>query len=79
VHEVVEDGVTGLLVAPERPDALAAATVALLDDAARREGMGRAGRAAAVERFSTERAADVHARAYEAALAHAAARTRKAE
>lgn len=74
VHEVVEDGVTGLLIPPARPDALAAATLALLEDPARRAELGRAGRAHAVERFSAEISADVHARAYEAALRHAAAR-----
>jgi glycosyltransferase involved in cell wall biosynthesis len=74
VHEVVEDGVTGLLVPPERAEALAAATLALLDDPTRRAEMGRAGRAAALERFSTDTSAEVHAQAYEAALVHAAAR-----
>lgn len=74
VHEVVEDDVTGLLIPPARPDALAAATLALLEDPARRAELGRAGRAHAVERFSAEISADVHARAYEAALRHAAAR-----
>jgi glycosyltransferase involved in cell wall biosynthesis len=75
VHEGVEDGVTGLLVAPHDPDALAAAVVSLLGDPARRVEMGRAGRAAAVGRFGAERSADVHAEAYEAALTHAAARS----
>lgn len=74
VHEVVEDGATGLLVPPGRGDALAAAALALLDDPARREEMGRAGRAAAVERFGIETAADLRARVYESALEHAAFR-----
>jgi glycosyltransferase involved in cell wall biosynthesis len=74
VHEVVEDGVTGLLVSPAQADALAAAILSLLDDPARRAEMGRAGRAAALERFDTETSADVHARAYEAALEYAARR-----
>ncbi len=39
--EVVEDGVTGRLVAPGDPDALAAAVLEVL---ARREEMGAAGR-----------------------------------
>jgi glycosyltransferase involved in cell wall biosynthesis len=73
VHEVVEEGVTGVLVPPEQPDALATAIVALLDDPARRAEMGRAGRAAALERFGVETSADVHAQAYEAALLRAAA------
>ena len=74
VHEVVEDGVTGLLVPPGDADAIAAATLALLEDDARRAEMARAGRAAALERFGIETAADLRARAYEAALEFAAAR-----
>lgn len=74
LHEVVEHGVTGLLVPPERAGALAAAIVTLLNDPARRAEMGRAGRAAALERFTADTSADVHARAYEAALAHATTR-----
>jgi glycosyltransferase involved in cell wall biosynthesis len=74
LHEVVEDGVTGLLVPPEHAGALAAAVLGLLNDPARRASMGRAGRATALERFGTETSADVHAQAYEAALAHAAGR-----
>jgi len=72
VHEVVEDGVTGLLVTAGRPDAIAAATLALLEDPARVAEMGRAGRASALERFGVETAADLRARAYEAALVYAA-------
>lgn len=74
VHEVVEDGVAGLLVPPSRPDAIAAATLELIDDPGRREWMGRAGRAAAVERFGVETAADLRARVYESALEYAASR-----
>ena len=74
VHEVVEDGVSGLLVPPERADALATAILTLLDDPTGRAQMGRAGRAAALERFGIDTSAAVHARAYEAALAHAASR-----
>jgi glycosyltransferase involved in cell wall biosynthesis len=74
VHEVVEDGVTGLLVPPAQAEPLAAATLALLDDPARCAEMGRAGRAAALDRFGTDTSADLHVEAYEAALAHAAAR-----
>jgi glycosyltransferase involved in cell wall biosynthesis len=49
--EVVADGVTGRLVAPGDPDHLAAAVLEVL---ARREEMGRAGRAAA-QRFDADR------------------------
>lgn len=75
VAEVVEDGVTGLLVEPERPGAIADAVLRLLGDDALRARMGSAGRGAATERFASERTADVYVQAYEAALAHAAARS----
>lgn len=42
---IVADGETGLLVEPRSPEAIAAAIRALLDDPARRDAMGRAGRA----------------------------------
>jgi len=42
--EVVEDGVTGVLVTPGRADELAGALIALLSDADRRRAMGEAGR-----------------------------------
>lgn len=42
--EVVEDGVTGLLVAPGNAQELASALVALLSDPERRQAMGEAGR-----------------------------------
>lgn len=45
VPELVEDGVSGLLVPPGDADALAAALAALIADPARRARMGEAGRA----------------------------------
>ncbi len=42
--EVVEDGVTGILVSPGRADQLAAALIALLSNEDRRHAMGEAGR-----------------------------------
>ncbi len=50
IPETVEDGVTGLLVEPGDPAALAAAIVALLRDPERRRRMGRAALARARER-----------------------------
>ena len=41
--DAVEDGVTGLLVDPEDPAALADALIALLENPARARAMGRAG------------------------------------
>ena len=51
--EVVSDGATGLVV-PPRADGLAAALVDLAGDARRRDGMGAAGRARALNDFSLE-------------------------
>lgn len=68
VHEVVEHGVTGMLLDSDRAEAVAAAVMALLRDPVGREEMGRAGRAAAFDRAGVETVADFRARAYEAAL-----------
>jgi glycosyltransferase involved in cell wall biosynthesis len=51
IPELVDDGVTGLLVEPERPAELAEAIVALANDPARRRAFGAAGRRRA-ERLS---------------------------
>ena len=58
--EVVIQGETGLLVAPEDPDALATALTALIADPAKREAFGRAGR----ERVETTFGWDVIAAAW---------------
>ena len=55
--EMVEDGVSGLLVEPEDPDGLAAAIVRLLDEPERADAMGRAARRRA-EAFSWGRMVD---------------------
>ncbi len=55
--EVVLDGVTGVLVAPNA-EALSTALVALLEDADRRRALGRAGRRRYEEHFSVRRMAD---------------------
>jgi alpha-maltose-1-phosphate synthase len=51
IPEVVADGVTGLLVEPDDPLALASALNALLADPARAAAMGQAGRDRAVAEF----------------------------
>lgn len=54
IPEVVEDGVTGILVAPGDAAALAEAILELLRDPDRRAAMGRAGLARWRQRFSRE-------------------------
>ena len=71
IPELVLDGETGLLVAPDDPAALAAAIVALLDDPARGARMGRAGAA----RTRGEFAIDSVRRAIESVYGTAEART----
>jgi starch synthase len=53
--EVVEDGVTGLLVSPGDPAALAGAVGRLLADPGLRERLGRAGRARVLANFTADR------------------------
>ncbi len=55
IPEIVVDGVTGLLVPPRDPEALAEAIIALLQNRERAEAMGRAGRARVERYFSLER------------------------
>jgi glycosyltransferase involved in cell wall biosynthesis len=55
IPEVVAEGETALLVPPDDPGALAAAIVALLDDPARRQAMGAAGRARVRQEFAPDR------------------------
>jgi glycosyltransferase involved in cell wall biosynthesis len=68
VAEVVKDGVTGYVVPPLNPQAIAQASLRILGDPALRESMGRAARERAVQRFAVERCAQVHLEAYDHAL-----------
>lgn len=54
IPELVEDGVTGILVPPASPEALAEAILSLLRDPARRMRLGEAGRSRVVEGFRFE-------------------------
>jgi glycosyltransferase involved in cell wall biosynthesis len=54
IPEAVEDGVTGRLVPPRDPGALAAALADVLGDDARREAYGAAGRRRFLGRFTAE-------------------------
>jgi glycosyltransferase involved in cell wall biosynthesis len=77
IPEVVRDGETGLLVPPRDAAALAGAIASLLDDPARRQAMGRAGRRVVEEDFSMERAITATVDLYEelAGVAPGPART----
>ena len=55
VPELVEDGVTGFLVPPRDPQALAKALQRLIDDPELRRRMGEAGREKALREFTLDR------------------------
>ena len=63
-REIVEDGVTGLIVPVEDACALSAAVVSLLEDEARRLALGTRARESARERFDLERMIDATERVY---------------
>lgn len=67
LSDTVVDGVTGKLVPPRRPRALAAALQFLLGDRTTRGQFGAAGRDRARTRYSWDRVADETVRAYERA------------
>jgi glycosyltransferase involved in cell wall biosynthesis len=69
VPELVEDGVTGFLVPPGDPKALAAALERLASNAGLRRRMGAAGRAKALREFRLERMLSETARLYQDLLA----------
>jgi len=73
LREAVEPGVSGLLVAPRRPDRLAEALLAVAGDPARR-GQLSAGALAAAPRFSAERSAREIEAVYDRALTSGALR-----
>jgi glycosyltransferase involved in cell wall biosynthesis len=66
--EAVEDGVTGLLVPPEDPNALAEALQELLSDSERSWAMGEAGRRLAIREFSNDRVVNKVADIYQRLL-----------
>jgi glycosyltransferase involved in cell wall biosynthesis len=67
--EIVRDGETGVLVAPDDPAALARALAALREDPARRERLGAAAAADVTARFSRERLLGATQGLYDALLA----------
>lgn len=68
IPEVVEDGVTGLLVPPAEPEALAAALRRLIGDAPLRRRLGAAGRQRYLARFTDDAMAEAWVSAVCAAL-----------
>lgn len=74
VPEMVDDGVTGLLVPPDDRPALAEALVTLLTDPARAQAMGKAGAERLRERFTWTRVARKMAAAIEPLVAGRSAR-----
>lgn len=67
-REIMKDGVTGLVVPPGDPGALASAILFLLEDPRRAAGMGQAARREVRSRFSPERLGDGIAAVYERLL-----------
>ena len=63
-REVVEDGITGILVPVRDSEALASAISSLLDDSVLRERMGRAGREKAVREFDVRRVVEQYLELY---------------
>jgi glycosyltransferase involved in cell wall biosynthesis len=76
VPEFVMDGVSGLLVPPRAPDALASAVMQLLDDPARRSEMGRRGRERQQAEFTFDAAVDRFVALYDELLDAAPGRRR---
>lgn len=69
IREAIVEGESGYLVAPDDRDGIVRRVAQLIDDRSLREQFGAAARRRAVAEFDVERCADVHARAFEAALA----------
>jgi D-inositol-3-phosphate glycosyltransferase len=70
--DTVQDGVTGLLVPPRDPEALADAVRSLVDDPVRRRRFGAAARRRAVERYGWDTVARETFLAYESVVGGAA-------
>ena len=64
IPEIVEDGVTGLLVPPRDHSVMADAIVRMLKDAALRQRMGAAGLARVTDRFTLDRMVEQTAEVY---------------
>jgi glycosyltransferase involved in cell wall biosynthesis len=69
IPELIVDGVTGLLVEPRSPAALAAALARLIGDPSLRRTLANAGFERVTKQFSLHSGADLLARRFEASLA----------
>lgn len=67
-RDAIEEKVTGLLVPVRDATALADALQALIEDSARRQKMGRAGRALAEREFAVDKVVDAHLAIYQRLL-----------
>jgi glycosyltransferase involved in cell wall biosynthesis len=67
-RDAIEPGVTGLLVPPRDPLALADAVECLIKDSSLRQSMGKAGRALAEREFCIEKVVAAHLQIYEELL-----------
>jgi glycosyltransferase involved in cell wall biosynthesis len=76
VREVVDVGITGFVVPPRDPEALAKSALRILREPKLRHRMAAEARLQAVPRFDVEVCAQTHIRAFEAAIAHHNSRRR---
>lgn len=70
IPEIVEDGVSGLLVPPQDPDRFAAAINTLIADPALAHRMGQAGQTRVADNFTVEAMVQHTAQLYRAVLGH---------
>jgi glycosyltransferase involved in cell wall biosynthesis len=70
VSELIENGVTGVLVPPLDPGALSQAILRMADDPGSQARMGALGRERAIALCSVEECARIHLEAYDRALTH---------
>ena len=70
IAEMVDDGMTGIVVASRDADALATACLRLLNDQKTMEAMGKAGRARILNKFTTRHLVEELERCYAQALAY---------